>query len=95
MRATKQRRDAMHALDLTASRVKPAAVLNISKRFRIVPSPLNPCLRTTRPSSAKRNTNADRQPRPTTMTTTMTTTTALLLAIEPLLAALAIALIAL
>jgi hypothetical protein len=62
MRATKQRRDAMHALDLTASRVKPAAVLNISKRFRIVPSPLNPCLRTTRPSSAKRNTNADGQP---------------------------------
>jgi hypothetical protein len=35
MRATKQRRDAMQALDLTASRIRPA-VLNISKRFRIV-----------------------------------------------------------
>jgi hypothetical protein len=40
----KERRDAMHALDLTASRIRPAAVLNISKRFRIVAVALEPLL---------------------------------------------------
>jgi hypothetical protein len=40
----KERRDAMHALDLTASRIRPAEVLNISKRFRIVAVALEPLL---------------------------------------------------
>ena len=40
----KERHDAMQALDLTASRIRPAAVLNISKRFRIVAVALEPLL---------------------------------------------------
>ena len=40
----KERRDAMQALDLTASRIRPATVLNISKRFRIVAVALEPLL---------------------------------------------------
>jgi hypothetical protein len=40
----KERRDAMHALDLTASRIRPARVLNISKRFRIVAVTMEPLL---------------------------------------------------
>jgi hypothetical protein len=43
-RNAKERRDAMQALDLTASRIRPAAVLNISKRFRIVAVALEPLL---------------------------------------------------
>ena len=40
----KERRDAMQALDLTASRIRPTAGLNISKRFRIVTVALEPLL---------------------------------------------------
>ena len=40
----KERRDAMQALDLTASRIRPTAGLNISKRFRIVAVALEPLL---------------------------------------------------
>jgi hypothetical protein len=42
--SAKERRDAMQALDLTASRIRPAAVLSISKRFRIVAVALEPLL---------------------------------------------------
>jgi hypothetical protein len=40
----RERRDAMQVLDLTASRLRPAAVLNISRRFRIVAVALEPLL---------------------------------------------------
>ena len=43
-RNAKERRDAMQALDVTASRIRPAAVLKISKRFRIVAVALEPLL---------------------------------------------------